>query len=107
MSDLSDAFTELQDAKAEAIGKREFVILKGRKVEGLVSEITADDSIVSGGIAEQGGFRVQIAQSAVARAPEKEDPIKCRGQKLQVLSCNDVNGVTYEITAGDLSAEVS
>lgn len=106
MSELDDAFTELKDAKAEAIGnKREYVILNGRKVEALVSEITSDEAFVSGGIAQEGGFHCQIAAKDLANQPAKFTPIQVRGTKLQVLSCNSINGVTYDITAADPAIE--
>jgi hypothetical protein len=102
---LANAFESLQKAKAIAVGNREFVLLNGRKIEAMVSEISADEMIISGGLAEQGGFRVQIAQSAVAEQPRKGDEIECRGQALVVMSSNDVNGVTYDLTAGDPASE--
>jgi hypothetical protein len=103
-SRLAGAFASLQKAKAGATGKREYVLLNGKEVEGLVSEITANDEFISGGTAQAGGFMVQVAQSAVAESPVKGDDIECRGQELKVLSANDVNGVTWDITAGDLLA---
>ncbi len=105
MTELDDAFAELKDAKAEITGKREYILLDGRKVEALVSEISADESFISGGIAQAGGFHCQVAVSDVAKAPEKFTPIQVRGDKLQVLSVNDINGTVYDITAGDPSIE--
>lgn len=104
MSEMSDAFNELQEAKAEALGKQETVLLNGKAKSALVSEITSDESFISGGVAQAGGFRVTIGQDILPKQPEKFTEIKVRGQKVQVLSCNDVNGVTWEITAGDPSA---
>jgi hypothetical protein len=101
VSELDDAFTELLDFKEEATGKKEYVLLNGRKVRALVSEITIDEEFISGGTAQAGGFRCSIAVADVAEAPAKFDPIKVRGNELQILSVNEVNGVTYEITAGD------
>ena len=102
---MTDAFSELLDAKEEVIGKREYVLLDGRKVESLVSEIRAGDLIVGGGIAQADGFECQIAQSSVAGKPEKDTPIECRGQRLVVMDAHDVNGVTWTITTGDPSSE--
>jgi hypothetical protein len=105
MSELTDAFSELLDSKAEVIGKREYVLLDGRKVEALVSEIRAGDLIVGGGIAQSDGFECQIAQGAVAGKPDKDTPIECRNQSLVVMDAHDVNGVTWIVTTGDPSSE--
>ena len=105
VSELDDAFSELKAARAEVLGYVESVLLNGKKVEAVVSEITADEVLISGGIAQQGGFHVQISQRSVSEPPRKGDPIECRGQELQVASVNDINGVTYDITAADLAAE--
>lgn len=102
---LAGAFASLQSAKAAVTGKREYVLLDGRKIDALVSEIRAGDLIVGGGIAQADGFECQIAQSAVAGKPEKNTPIECRGQRLVVMDANDVNGVTWNIVAGDTASE--
>lgn len=104
MSEMSEAFSELQEAKTEAIGKQETVLLNGKAIAAMVSEIVDDQSFISGGVAQGGIFRAGIAQS-ICKKPEKFTPIECRGQKLQVLAVSDVNGVTWEITAGDPSSE--
>lgn len=105
MSNASEAFAELMDAKAEEFGPREYVLLDGHKVDALVSEIRTGDILVSGGIAQSDGFECQIAQSAVADRPPKNTPIECRGQELVVMDAHDVNGVTWNITAGDTASE--
>lgn len=102
---MTDAFAELLDAKEDATGKREYILLNGRKIDALVSEIRAGDLIVGGGIAQTDGFECQIAQSAVAGKPEKDTPIECRGQRLVVMDANDVNGVTWSVIAGDTASE--
>ncbi len=103
MNELADAFEDLKDAKAEITGKREYILLAGRKVEALISEISADESFISGGIAQAGGFHCQVAVNDLAKAPEKFTPIQVRGNKLHVLSVNSINDVVYDITAGDPS----
>lgn len=105
MNELEEAFAELQEAKAEATGKREIIILNGRSVEALVSEITQDEENISGGIAQAGGFHCQVACSKFAQDPKKGQRITVRGKKFSVLSFVNTNGVTYDITAGDLAKE--
>lgn len=105
MSEFSDAFTELLDAKEEVVGKREYILLDGRKINALISEIRAGEVLIGGGIAQTDGFECQVLQSIVAGKPEKNTPIECRGQKLSVMDANDVNGITWTIIAGDPSSE--
>jgi hypothetical protein len=76
------------------------IFINGRKVDGLVSEITTDEAFISGGIAG-GEFTCTIPQSIQPKEPEKFTPIEVRGKRLQVLSCVSRNGVTWEIVAGD------
>jgi hypothetical protein len=104
-SRLAGAFERLKDAKQRATGVKEFILIDGRKVEALVSEIRADEAIISGGIAQAGGFRCQVACSEFADPPAKFTEITVRGNDLQVLSVNDVNGVVYDLTAGDPASE--
>lgn len=101
---LARAFGSLQSRKKFATGKDEFVILNGIKKAALVSEITLDEEFVSGGVAQSSAFIVSIGQNICPNKPKKFTDIEVRGNKLQVLGANDVNGVTWEITAGDPSA---
>jgi hypothetical protein len=104
-NEFAEAFQELLDAKTEALGKEEFVLLNGRKLPALVSVINIAEEIISGGLVKAGDFHCQIAQSIVAEEPRKGDSLECRGQELQVMSSNDINGVTYDLTAGDMASE--
>jgi hypothetical protein len=79
----------------------ETVLLNGRKIEALVSEIGGEEIFISGGTAEGADFRISIPQSAVAKEPAKFTTIEVRGNKSQVLQVTDINGVTWEIQAGD------
>jgi hypothetical protein len=101
LSILTDAFQHLLNARERVVGVREKVKLNGVDVDALVEAITSDEVFVAGGIAEAGGFRCQIATSAVAEQPHDFDPIVIRGKLHQVLMADDINGTVYHITAGD------
>lgn len=104
-SELDDAFAELKDAKAEAIGQREFILIDGIKHDALVDQITTDDAFVSGGIAQAGSFRVQVAKKEFADPPVRFQSAVVRDNELQILTVDETNGVTYELKIGDPTAE--
>jgi hypothetical protein len=104
-SEMSEALGELMDANDEVHGGEEYVMLNGRKLRALVSDIPTDPFNVGGGTAESGTFTVTIPFDSIASEPENGTPVKARGKDLVVLSCVNANGVAWEITAGDPTAE--
>lgn len=99
MSILTDAFQHALDARERAVGIREKVNLNGTDLDALVETITFDDVVLAGGTGESGGYRAQIA--ATITRPPQFSPIIVRGETLQVLSVDDINGVSFVLTAGD------
>jgi hypothetical protein len=102
VSNLSDAFDQLLDACDEASGSPQFAIVNGRKVRAIIEEITSDEIMMAGGIAESGGFRVQVRWADFAQKPEQGDSVEARDQDLEVVSVVNRNDVVYEIAAGAL-----
>lgn len=110
MSELSDAAAELQAAYEEALGGKPIVVLiDGQRYPARYSDVTSDEIMLLGGIGEAGGFRVWVPCDKMAGAPEQGASIfdlrNENGRELQILSAINRNGVEWEITAGDLSAE--
>src|SRR5689334_3759958 len=104
-SPLARAFDALLAAKKRSIGREEFVLIDGRKFPAVVTALTPADTFIAGGVAQDGGFSCSVAQSLLPVAPEKFTAIECRGVQLVVMDANDINGVTWDITAGDPSAD--
>lgn len=105
MSDLSDAFDELLDVNAEALGESQFVIINGKKHDAIIEEIGSSEFPIAGGESESEQFRVKVRKREFSSMPEKGDPCKVRGRKLEIVGpVVDRNGVEYEITIGDLTA---
>lgn len=106
-SRLARAFVSLTKRKAIAAGKQRVRI--GRKFyeDCLVETLTSSEVFVAGGTGQSGGFKVHVAIADLGKAPKKFTPIQVEGDanELQVLNVNSVNGVTYEITAGDPATE--
>ena len=101
-SDLAEAFTELQESQSEATGTRQRVKIGRKFYDAIIETITENEVFVAGGVSENGGFRVIVAMSDFSDSPKKFTAITVPGSDpLQILSVNPVNGVTYEITAGD------
>lgn len=102
MTRMAEAFESLLEAQGRAIGPRRVRI--GRQIyDAIIDELGGEQIFAAGGEAESGGFRAQIAKSLFAARPRKfaDAQIVGSGTEFQILSVNEVNGVTYEITAGD------
>lgn len=87
-----------------AAGEKAFI--NGRAYDALVSDITTDLAMISGGSSEAGTFVATVPIDALPGEPEKHTPIKARGKKLEVLSSINRGGIAWEITAGDPSSEL-
>lgn len=105
MSILSDALQRMFNSRERVVGVREKVNLNGVDRDALVEVISFDDAVIAGGVAEAGGYRAQIA--ATIPRPAQYSPIIIRGETLQVLSVDDVNGVAFVLTAGDPGANIN
>lgn len=105
MSDLSDAFDELLDANDDATGIPQFAIVNGKKVRAIIEEMTNDEIMIAGGVAESGGFRVMVRKADFAWRPQQGDSIEARGQDLEVMSITNRNDVSFEIQAGAMVAD--
>lgn len=101
MSLLDDARDALLDVYDDTTDTKNFAIVNGKKVRCIIHEITSDEVLVSGGVAEAGGFRLSdIPINSFASAPEKGDPVTARGVELEVLSAISRNNTTWELTCG-------
>lgn len=102
-SRMATAFSNLQKAQARATGKPQKVWIGRKSYDAIVETLTEAEVMVAGGVAESGGFKASIAVSLYgATQPKRFTPAHTEGSwKLEVLSCNTVNGVTHEIVIGD------
>lgn len=102
-SDLQEAFSELKAAQNESTGRKQLVWIGRKSYPALVETLTESEIMVAGGVAESGGFKASIAVADFgSKQPKRFVEAKTEGSgELQVLSCNTVNGVTYDVTVGD------
>lgn len=107
-SGFDDCMVELMDANDEACGTPQFVTIEGKTKRAIIEDMTTEEILVRGGIAESGGFRAKCRKAAFAQKPEQGDTIRkgTDGRELSVMSMIERNGVEYEITAGDPAAEI-
>lgn len=104
---MAEAFEELLDANADVLreGKKEFALINGKKHEVIAEEVSSSEIAISGGQSESEQFRLTARKKEFSSAPEKGDPVVFRGREIEVVGpVSDVNGITYVITVGDLTA---
>jgi hypothetical protein len=105
MSILSQAFQHTLDARERVVGVREKITLDGIQVDALVESIPTSPDPVVGGVANPDTFIVQIATDAFSARPVVGASVGIRDLTLEVLSIDDVNGITYHLIVGDASYE--
>ncbi len=98
---MSQALAHTFNARQRVVGVREKVNINGVDYDALVERITFDDTVLIGAIAEGGGYKCQVAVADLPGRPNQYSSIIVRGETLSVLDVTDVNGVAFEITAGD------
>lgn len=99
MSNTTDAWEELYTAQTEAVGEIRATV-NGTNARAIITEVALDEIFAAGGLAEGGGFTLQMLASDFAVEPPKFTPVLARGQNLQVLGVNNNGGILY-ITSGD------
>lgn len=103
---LESSFRRTAAAKRRVTGTDDSVIVNGKTYEdALVEILSASEIFVAGGKAESAGFRCSILISDTDESPNKFDPISVRNTSLKILSIDEVNGLTYTLTAGDPLSE--
>jgi hypothetical protein len=108
MNRLAGAFESLKQAQARACGKPQRVRIGRKYYDAIVGTIALSDAFLSGGVGQSGSYVVSVAVAEFGpREPKKFTPVMVEGsdKELSVLDVNTVNGVTYEITAGDAANE--
>ncbi len=102
---LEPLFRRTCAAKRRAVGDgtSDAVTINGQEYEDALADVlTATEVFMAGGKGESGGYRVQVLISDLPDSPPKKfDPIVVRGQALQILSIDDINGLVSIFTAGD------
>lgn len=105
MSELSDAFSELQSVFNEVCGNTQKVKIDGKEYEAIIEEVEYDDIVTAGGEGDDGGFRCMIATTIHPKKPKQGEEIEARGDCKEILSCVNTNGVTWTIVAGNPATE--
>lgn len=82
MALFAEAFDELWDAQTEALGIeiRATIAPYTTDAKAILGEVDADMQIISGGIADAGGYEVQIKASDFTGEPPKGTPATCNGE---------------------------
>lgn len=101
MSLMEDCFSRTIAAKGRVCGEQESINIGGVDYDALVDILTATEVMVAGGTGKAGGFKAQVRISDFSAEPKKFTQATVRGETLQVLDTNDVNGIVYLITMGD------
>lgn len=103
MNQFAGARDSLLDANDEVCGKPQTARIAGKPVRCIIEEITTDEILIAGGVAESGGFRLScIPKESLSPKPEKGDSVEARDQDLELLSITERNDCNYEIVAGSL-----
>ena len=110
MSALTDAWEALYAAQTEATGEAIIATVGTYAVNkpAVVSALDLNSIVVDGGVAEAGGFNIQMLASDFSGEPPKQTAISAGGSAdghpLEVYSVNVNNGIYY-IVAVDYAAE--
>lgn len=82
MAPFAEAFDELWDAQTEALGLeiRCTIAPYTTDAKAILGEVDADLQIVSGGIADAGGYEVQIKADDFTAEPPKGTMATCNGE---------------------------
>lgn len=112
MSNFTDAWLTLYDAQTEAVGNAltATIIPLGANGPGITDKAiftqnTLDQVFAPGGLAEAGGWTMQMLASAFPDEPAKGSAVIALGvQGLQVIGVNNNNGILY-IQVGDFVSQ--
>lgn len=110
MSAFTDAWEELYAQQTAVTGEAITATITGYATNkpAIVSALDVNSVIVDGGVAEAGGFSLQMLASDFSGEPPKGTPVtaggSADGHALEVLSVNVNNGIFY-ITTADYAAQ--
>lgn len=102
----------LYDAQSRDLGEYIVATIAGFCISkpAIISAIDIDAQFIEGGVAEGGGWNIQMRLSDLSGEPPKGTSITCNGEAagspLEVLNFQRNNGIAY-ITAVDFSAQNS
>jgi hypothetical protein len=103
-NEFLEAFEELLDAQEEVLDERLTVTVGDvENKDAIVEKLTFDDIVAAGGVAEKGGFRLQVRESDFPGDLHLRDAT-ARGVTLKVMTEERNNGVLV-LTIGDPVAE--
>lgn len=109
MSGFTTAFDELYAVQTAELGVAILATITGFgvNVPAILSTNTAESVYLEGSTGVEGGYMLQIKQSALSGSPTKGTQVTCNGSAtgatLQVIKADLANGI-YEITVGDIQA---
>lgn len=102
---FANAFAVLLNAQEYATGRRRKATVAGVEVDAVVGELGFEEIIVAGGIAENGGFEIQVATASLpAGRPAQLAPVIVDGRTLKILQPVRTVNEVYIITAADPAA---
>lgn len=105
MSSFLDAFEDALDGQEDETGERKKARVGSVENDALVGAATFDEILVRGGRAESGGLTIQMrAADFQGVAPAKGTPATADGLTLEVLRCDNRNGV-FVIVLGEFAAQ--
>lgn len=97
------AFSALLNVQEQVFDERKKARVAGTDVDAVIGELSFDEILVAGGIAENGGFEVQIASSALSGLPDEGTEVIVGGVTHYVLRRRNANGI-YTLVCGDPAA---
>lgn len=105
INQFESAFGALLNVQETVFGERKKATVSGLEVDAIIGELTFDEILVAGGIAENGGFEIQVAASLLPGGrPADLSPVIVAGRTLYILQpVRNANGI-YTLTCGDPSS---
>lgn len=95
VSIVTDSWVMLYNQATIQLGEARLASVNGITGRAIVGEMNADEIFAAGGLAESGGFKLQMLASDFSIQPQKFSPATARGVTLQVLNANDNDGILY------------
>lgn len=105
MTNFEEAWLDLYDAQTEAVGSALMAMINGVTGKMIATTNTLDQVFAPGGLAEAGGFTLQMLASGFLDEPPKgAQVIALDRSDLTVIGVNNNNGILY-IDVGDFVAK--
>lgn len=95
MSAVTDAWLALYSAQTGFLGVAVTATVGAVTDKAIPSAINLEQILAAGGLAEGGGYTIQMPASAFTVEPPKATPISIFGVSLVVGGCKNNNGILY------------